>query len=414
MEKSPANIRKPESELLSPYQADGGKLVAHEANPRMPSGAEHDPRQHNRQHHREMNSLGGQLVGPENPKAALASRASAAKYKRPATFRRLWEVKQSQERQQLQQVQQQVQQINQILAERRQARVQSEQVGFSEDMAVHSSRAKSRVFSSGQRAMSSAGESVVMDDLYDSDEFLLEEIARLNQLLAKLQADIDEGEQALVAIEKGRFDPSQLPPNLLNSLTQQPVSPPKSEGVKVFSAPVGNSPATLNHSVTSEQWHQSEQDALRTAAALRHLSSGTRNRANLPHPLAAPIQQEAPTHRSTPAIPTPSTSSCQNSQPFWGSLSARFASACSRGHPFSAWLNYLGQAVLWVVAAAAVRLVSKVLLANLPWLNIVVTPLLVAPALLAIAIVCFWPTAPSSLIYKLFLMSMGLLLGGKL
>ncbi len=408
MEKPPANIRKPESESLTPYQADGGQFVAHETNARMPSGGGHDLRQS----HREMDGLAGQLVRPTTAKGALAPRGSAAKRKLPATFRRLWEVKQSQGLQQLQQVQQQVQQINQILAERKQTGGQSRQVALSGDMGLHSSR-ELRGSPSGQRAMSSPEESVVISSPSDSDEFLLEEIARLNQLLVKLQADIDEGEQALVAIEKGRFDPSQLPPNLLNSLAQTPISPPHDKRVKVFPAPVDNPPVALNQPVTSEQWHQSEQDALRTAAALRYLSSTTRNSTNLPYPLAESIPQESPTHGSATDRKTPSTPAQQNSLPFWN-LSVRLGSARSRGHPSCGWLDHLGQAVLWVVASATVRLVFKVLLANLPWLNAVITPLLVAPALLAIALVLFQPTAPPSLIYKLFLVSIGLLLGGKL
>ncbi len=77
-------------------------------------------------------------------------------------------------------------------------------------------------------------------------------------------------------------------------------------------------------------------------------------------------------------------------------------------------MDRLGDAVLWVVLAAVARLGSRILLLSNPALTPIVVGLMLAPAALAVYLALFVPKAGFVSIYRLFLITLGLLLGSKL
>jgi hypothetical protein len=74
----------------------------------------------------------------------------------------------------------------------------------------------------------------------------------------------------------------------------------------------------------------------------------------------------------------------------------------------------LGDAVLWVAAAAILRVASRYMLLSMPMLSPVFTVLMLAPAGLALYLAFCAPKTGWVPIYRLFLVMIGLLLGGKL
>ena len=82
--------------------------------------------------------------------------------------------------------------------------------------------------------------------------------------------------------------------------------------------------------------------------------------------------------------------------------------------PPQAPLDKLSDAVLWVVVAAVVRVGVRFLLSAGPALLPIVVLVLLAPAALAVYLTVWVPKARLLSIYRLFLVMLGLVLGGKL
>lgn len=76
-------------------------------------------------------------------------------------------------------------------------------------------------------------------------------------------------------------------------------------------------------------------------------------------------------------------------------------------------MDGLSDAVMWVAVAAIARIASRYLIAALPWLSPVVTLLMLAPAAVAIFLAVFMPKTGWIPFYRLFLIMLGLFIGGK-
>lgn len=77
-------------------------------------------------------------------------------------------------------------------------------------------------------------------------------------------------------------------------------------------------------------------------------------------------------------------------------------------------LDRIGDAAVWIAVATAIRLSSQTLIVSYPALAPVVTLLMLAPAAIAVYLAVFVPRAGSVSIYRLFLIMLGFLLGGRL
>ncbi|MBL1179391.1 hypothetical protein [Pantanalinema sp. GBBB05] len=77
-------------------------------------------------------------------------------------------------------------------------------------------------------------------------------------------------------------------------------------------------------------------------------------------------------------------------------------------------LDRIGDAAVWIAVATAIRLSSQPLIVSYPVLAPVVTLLMLAPAAIAVYLAVFVPQAGSVSIYRLFLIMLGFLLGGRL
>lgn len=77
-------------------------------------------------------------------------------------------------------------------------------------------------------------------------------------------------------------------------------------------------------------------------------------------------------------------------------------------------MDWLNDAAMWVVLAAIARIASRYLVMALPFLSPLLTVMMFAPAALAIFLVCCMPKTGWVPIYRLFLIMVGLIIGGKL
>jgi hypothetical protein len=76
-------------------------------------------------------------------------------------------------------------------------------------------------------------------------------------------------------------------------------------------------------------------------------------------------------------------------------------------------LDRVGDAILWIAASAALRVGLRYVLASVPMLSPVLSLLMLAPAALALYLAFCVPKAGWVPIYRLFLITVGLLVGGK-
>ncbi|MGQ9873511.1 hypothetical protein [Leptodesmis sp.] len=77
-------------------------------------------------------------------------------------------------------------------------------------------------------------------------------------------------------------------------------------------------------------------------------------------------------------------------------------------------MQKLSDGVLWIVTGAIVRLIARSILMVFPSLSSVVTLLMLTPAILAVFLVFCVPRMGWVPFYHLFLITLGLLIGGKL
>ncbi|MDX2241116.1 MAG: hypothetical protein NW224_10570 [Leptolyngbyaceae cyanobacterium bins.302] len=76
-------------------------------------------------------------------------------------------------------------------------------------------------------------------------------------------------------------------------------------------------------------------------------------------------------------------------------------------------MDGLSDAIMWIAVAAIARIGSRYLVASLPVLSPVITLLMLAPAAIAIFLALFVPKTGWIPFYRLFLIMLGLLIGGK-
>jgi hypothetical protein len=155
-------------------------------------------------------------------------------------------------------------------------------------------------------------------------------------------------------------------------------------------------PAT-GETVTSvnPDWQQAEQESIETAEALRYL-----------------LKREKPSRNTTELQPPPKTR--RTSRPSVGQITKRLG--------FRLWqflqvpqkpLDKVGDALLWVMVAAVIRVASGFLLAAFPGLKPLLILLMLTPAALTVYLALCLPKARFLSLYRPFLILLGLLLGGR-
>jgi len=76
-------------------------------------------------------------------------------------------------------------------------------------------------------------------------------------------------------------------------------------------------------------------------------------------------------------------------------------------------MEWIGDAALWIAVAAAVRVGAKLIVQVMPALSPIVLILMLAPAIAAVILAIFVPRVGWVSLYRLFLVMLGLLLGGR-
>lgn len=337
---------------------------------------------------------------------------SATKRKQGASFRRLWEVNQQLFAAEVQQLEAEAERLNQLLAERahRKRQAQTPAKAAEPPLASPIEPAKQDTTQPSHPPSSKARcQSLRMTSQHQTryvaeeaeTENLQAQAARIHQLLAELAAAIAEGGEVAKSPDQPSND--SFRPELTSSADllrahQHSYAPEAS----LAERPSPQLPA-------SEV--QCAEEAAQTAAALRSLThreplnddrqpwsdskSAERLRsATAPQPLIGPQLPGAPFRPSAKGRRRLS----------WRQLL----------RPPQAPLDKLSDAVLWVVVAAVVRVGVRFLLSAVPALLPIVVLVLLAPAALAVYLAVWVPNARLLSIYRLFLVMLGLVLGGKL
>lgn len=241
----------------------------------------------------------------------------------------------------------------------------------------------------------------------DDTEALEAQAERIKQLLKELETSLVEGDAMLHsdAIEPRSADDDQ------NAHPAASVAQPPPVGVESF---VSNTyryganarPFTASQQTTSGADQKAQQQATETAQALRYLASRDVSREPIDPSIAAFSQPES---RRTMAR-------SRTSQSVPGLLPIRRYGVQLRQFLQMPQKSFdkVGDAVLWIVLAAAVRVGARFLLAMFPALAPIFVLLMFAPAALAVYLAMFVPRAGFVSVYRLFLIMLGLLLGGRL
>ncbi|UIE39558.1 hypothetical protein [Leptodesmis sichuanensis] len=194
---------------------------------------------------------------------------------------------------------------------------------------------------------------------------------------------------------------------------QEPSIPPKIEwpspkfpGQEERGSPVSQSwnPQFYEERMDSRQQQQAKQDAWQAAQELRYLNQsghtpyGGEGFPGLEEQDRLPFQQKS----------TITGSAARSSGFFLRHLGwERFLDIPRRP------MERISDGVLWIVAGAIVRLIARSILVVLPSLSPVVTLLMLTPAMLAVFLVFFVPRMGWVPFYRLFLITLGLLIGSK-
>ncbi|UBF26117.1 hypothetical protein K9N68_32075 [Kovacikia minuta CCNUW1] len=300
----------------------------------------------------------------------------------------------------------QAERINQLLAERAQKKAQLEpsddSIGDWEKVSkaerpervapTRSPNAGSKKVASksSQHVYQSSGGGEVppMSELNDEEtESLKAQADRINQLLAELEATIRQG-GAISEPPHSTYPSTEVSPKA----TQPDPVPPQPEIPGYFSeVPSFNS---HNQPPSDRNLKQRVQEAGETAQALRYLANRER--------VIPPGDQY-----ETRARPHPKRSGSNPIRRI-GLRLRKFLQIPQKP------IDRLGDAVLWIVLSAVARIGSQFLVMLYPALSPVVMVLMFVPPALAVYLAVFVPRAGFVSIYRLFLITLGLLLGGKL
>lgn len=243
----------------------------------------------------------------------------------------------------------------------------------------------------------------------DDDTDALEvQAARIKQLLQALETAIAEGEtlphDGAIAQHSSTEDPVQpANPEVKMSVSPAGVEPFNSSAYR-YSAdtlPTGSQKQTMIGATDPK----AQQEAAETAQALRYLAS----RDVLEPAIVAPRQEpRRPTGRSHEPRSSASSSSVNGSSiRRYGLKLRQFLQM-----PHTS-LERVKDAALWIVLAAAIRVGARLLLTQVPALAPLLLVLMFAPAAAAVYLAICVPNAGFVSIYRLFLIMLGLLLGGR-
>lgn len=314
----------------------------------------------------------------------------------------------------------QAERINQLLAERKRKKAQSEPLmgpATNVSMADPETLALKKKPAKGNRQPSRSPQREVlpmpaqdapMPAQDDDTEALEAQAERIKQLLTELETAIVLGEalphsDAIEhSIDKDRSQPLAQSPSA-------PPFPPASSTESFASDTYRYSANTRSFSVSQQATpgadQKAQQEATKTAQALRYLASRDVSREPLEPTIAASTPHELRrAARSRTSQPMSGLSPIRR----YGLQLRQFLQMPQKS------LDKVGDAVLWIVLAAAIRVGARFLLVLFPALSPVFMLLMFAPAALAVYLAICVPRAGFVSIYRLFLVMLGLLLGGRL
>jgi hypothetical protein len=334
------------------------------------------------------------------------TQATPAKQKAFVSFHQLREGNQQPYVDELRRLEAQAERINQLLAERAEKKAQLEPLGEptgdrgkvaksgradrSAATKTPSTGSKKSTAKSSQQVHQpcGGGEVLPMSEFNDQEtESLKAQADRINQLLAELEATIRQGG---AIVEPPRTDPPIEPPSATpysdfeSPLSEQPPYPSE----------VAPSPSGQNRVPFDPNLKQKVQEAAETAQALRHLAN--RERFAPPNDFYGDVVK--PRSRRSGLSPIRKL----------GLRLRQFLQVPQKP------MDQLGDAVLWIVLSAVARGGVRFLIMIYPAISPVVTILMFIPPALAVYLAVFVPRAGFVSVYRLFLITLGLLLGGKL
>ncbi|GEM_PF-819688 len=371
---------------------------------------------------------------------ASSQKAMAADASKTFSFRQLRESNQQPFIDELKRLEAQAERINQLLAERARKKAYAEQTGESaqgkpliakrktNDASPPAASKKKSARGTRQSQRSSQREMPIMSTLDDdSTEDLEVQAERIKQMLADLEAALIQGGATLTDTrsETGTAENAMAPSLTIDRTTTEPFTPPTlpqattqtpppagSDPLPASMPSIGNRNRTPNlgvgpaHPDGEADTQKAQQEAVETAQALRYLANREVDRERISAPISVPhpdlSRPDGP--RARPSRPPSKPFTLQS----YGNRLRRLLQIPPKT------IDRVGDAMLWIVMAAVVRVGVRLLLAMVPVLAPVFSVLMFAPAILAVYLALFVPRAGFVSVYRLFLLMLGLLIGGRL
>ena len=319
----------------------------------------------------------------------------------------------------------QAERINQLLAERKRKKV-AEPLALTDETAVPKKRA-----AKGRKSLSRSPQQEVspMPAQDDDTQALEAQAAHIKQLLAALETALIQGDTmpADDATEHGMGDRrSPLSDQPTTATPSPPTAKVEAFASSTYAYGATEQPFSVSSPATPEVDETAQQEATATAQALRYLSSREVSRDCVDPAIAPASAQEARRAAARSRSSQSRSSQSRSSQSRPSQLRTppsklRLLPLRRYGLQLRQFLQMpqksfdkVGDAMLWLVLAAAIRVGARFLLALFPALSPVFMLLMFAPAALAVYLVLFVPRAGFVSIYRLFLVMLGLLLGGRL
>ena len=371
----------------------------------------------------------------QDPSDAASSRSTAkrsqgAAKQKPATvsqkafpFRQMRDGHQQPYIDELKRLEAQAERINQLLAERKRKKAQTEQAMESTNSEPATPKKRSTKGRKPSSRSSPQREVSPMPPQEDDTAALEAQAERIQQLLTELETAIVQGEvmppSDAIAPSSGAAQPQPLdqPTSVTLPSTTLPSTTASAEpfGSNTYRYGANAQPLSVNPPVAPEADEKAQQEATETAQALRYLASRDVGREYGEPAIAASIHPE-PRRGARSQSSKPHLSRSRSSQPVPGLFSMRQYGLQLRQFLQMPQRSFdkIGDAVLWIVLAAAIRVGARFLLAHIPILSPIFMLLMFAPAALAVYLVLFVPRTGFVSIYRLFLIMLGLLLGGRL
>ncbi|EKQ70627.1 hypothetical protein OsccyDRAFT_0928 [Leptolyngbyaceae cyanobacterium JSC-12] len=328
---------------------------------------------------------------------------ATSKPKPAATYRAPQSAKHQLFADELQHLEELADRINQILAERARKKAWMEQsqsmsLGMEVDPDFTQAYGRSPQFPSDPMQISLE---------QSATEDLKQQAKRIRQRLSQLELMMDEADTPTMPSQN-----QQVRDGTRGYAARSPYSPPSvqqpAEPSYSHSSSYGHSQPHPNHNPFDPMRQRYEHEAWRANEELQHLIAQGQSY-NQPEGYRDRIRQ--------PAYNQPSTQEPQ--QPFEPTI-RRSLSHLQR---LPLWrffelpdepVERLKDAVIWIGLAAISRFVFRYFLSSLPFLSPVLTLMMLAPAALAIFLALFVPKTGWIPFYRLFLVMLGLFIGGKL